>query len=173
MSSYPKWATLDRRQHLVNLFIRSRGFCVFGHKNCRIPEHHYQLFIEGLIDDWKSDDRAQRAQSWQAERKALHSLAERPYNRGQFNAIGKDIYFANQPRFYIQGIGVNPATFKPFAKVRLASSFVHLYVDLGDTRKPLSKKKRRKAIRYGKGLSGNIENQIYQLCCQAVKDYLK
>jgi len=151
MPRLPKWATADRQAHLVNLFVRSQGFCVFGHKPCPYPHHHYELFIEQLIKDWKAEDRATRQAEWEAERKALHSLGERRYPlRGQFSAIGKDIFYADQPQYYIEGIGISGLTFRPFAKVRLASSFVRLHIDLGDSLKKVSKNKRRKALRYGK-----------------------
>jgi len=170
---YPKWATPDRQSHLVNLFIRSRGFCVFGHKNCLIPEHHYEIFIEDLITDWKEDDRQQRLAELREGKKRLHRLDQRSYPlHGRFSAVSSDIFHDNQPIFYPLGMGINALTFKPFAKVRLGSSYVNLYVDLGDTLKPLSKSKRRKAIRYGKGLNGDIESQIYKLCELAVRHYL-
>jgi len=164
----PKWATPDRQAHLVKLFLRSQGFCVFGHKPCPYPEHHYEVFIEGLIKDWVREDRASRQAEWQAERKALHSLGERRYPlRGQFSAIGKDIFYAEQSQYYIEGIGISGLTFKPFAKVRLASSFVRLHIDLGDSLKQTSKNARRKALRYGK-LTETAQKQI----SLAVRHYL-
>ena len=171
---YPKWVKPDRQAHLVSLFLRSQGFCVFGHKPCPIPEHHYENFIESLISYWIAEDKAERQAQWLAERKELHSLGERHYPiRGRFNNISKDIFFAEQPQFYLEGLGISGLTYKPFAKVRLASSFMHLHVDLGDTLKQVSKAKRRKAIRYGKALPKDIDNQIHDLCKLAVRDYLK
>ena len=165
----PKWATPDRQAHLVSLFHRSGGFCVFGHKGCLVPDHHYENFIEDLISYWVSDDRAQKQAEWQAEQKAIHSLGERRLPlRGQFSAIGKDVFYGDQPQFYLLGLGISGLTYKPFARVRLSSSFMHLHVNLGDTLKKVSKNKRRKAIRYGK-----IDRQIQELCKSAVKDYLK
>jgi hypothetical protein len=52
MTSKLKWLTSNRKTHLVSLFVRSNGFCVFGEHNCTIPAHHYEVFIESLIDDW-------------------------------------------------------------------------------------------------------------------------
>jgi len=151
MPRLPKWATPDRQAHLVNLFLRSQGFCVFGHKPCPYPHHHYELFIEGLIKDWVAEDRATRQAEREAEQKALHNLGERTRPvRGQFSAIGRDAFYAEQPQYYIEGIGISGLTFRPFAKVRLASSFVRLHIDLGDSLKQVSKNKRRKALRYGK-----------------------
>ena len=96
----PKWSTPDRQTQLVSIFLRSKGFCVFGHHPCDIPEHHYEVYIEGLIADWKAEDRATASVLWQEERKLLHSLAERHYPiRGQFSNIAKDIYLPNNRYF--------------------------------------------------------------------------
>jgi len=171
---YPKWATPSRQNHLVSIFIRSRGFCVFGHPHCPIPEHYYDVYIEGLISDWKADDRHQDTAEWQKERKRLHSLAERRYPlRGQFSNIAKDIFFSEQPLYYLLGLGISGLTFQPFAKVRLASSYMFLYIDLGDRLKGVSKTKRRKAIRYGKALPLEVQREVEQVIRLAVRDYLQ
>jgi len=168
-----KWITPSRQYHLVAIFLKSGGFCVFGHKPCLIPEHHYSNFIEYLIADWKADDKAQATAEWQAERKALHSLGERRFPlRGQFSNISKDIFFDQQPLFYVLGVGVSGLTYKPFAKVRLSSSYVYLYVDLTNTLKGVGKAKRRKAIRYGKALPIEKQREVEQLCRLAVRHYL-
>ncbi|GAJ14562.1 unnamed protein product, partial [marine sediment metagenome] len=170
---YPQWVTPDRQTHLVRLFLDNKGFCVYGHKRCLIPEHHYEVYIEYLIADWKADDKAQRKAEWQAEREQLHKTADRHYPlSGQFSAVSKDIFFAEQPLYYLVGLGISGLTFKPFAQIRLASSFVSLYIDLGNTLKGLSKSKRRKAIRYGKPLSYDIDREIGNICKLAVKHYL-
>ena len=170
---YPKWVTPDRQTHLVRLFLDSKGFCVFGHKLCLIPEHHYEVFIECLIDDWKADDRSQAQAEWEAERRQLHRVGERQYPiHGQFSAVSKDIFFAEQPLYYLAGLGISGLIFKPFAKIRLSSSFVALYINLGDTLKGLSKSQRRKAIRYGKPLPYQIEQEVAKICRLAVRHYL-
>ena len=169
----PKWATPDRKAHLVSLFIRSQGFCVLGHKPCLIHEHHYEVFIEGLIGEWIADDRAQSEAEWRAERELLHSLSERREPiRGRFSAIAKDIFYSRQPQFYLIGLGISGLTLKPFAKIRLASSFVHLYVDLGDSLKGVSKSKKRKAIRHGKALPKATQESVDYICREAVRHYL-
>ena len=168
-SHSPLWLSDDRKAHLVKLFSDSQGFCVFGDRPCPIPEHHYQLFIEDLIADWVADDKAQRQADWDAERKQLHSFGERlePL-RGQFSSIAKEVYFSNQPTFYLVGVGVSGVTFKPFAKVRLSSGFVNLYIDLDltDRLKGLSKSQRRKALRYGK-----VTDHIRAIITEAVNHY--
>jgi hypothetical protein len=168
MANKPKWATHDRQTHLIRLFLRSSGFCVFGEPNCEIPEHHYEIFIERLIDDWQADDREQASQEWKAERLAMHALGERGLPlRGRFNNVSMDIWFDRQPLFYVENVGVSGLTLKPFAQVKLASSYFRLYVDLGDSLRNVSKNRRRKALRYGK-----IDNRITERVRQAVVDYL-
>ena len=169
----PKWATPDRRTALVKLFTASRGFCVYGHPKCPIADHHYPIYIEGLIEDWKQLDREARQAEYEAERKALHSLAERTYPiRGQFSGVSKDIYFEHQPLFYFEGQSVSGITLTPFVRVRIASTYVRLYVDLGEALRQVSKSKRRKAIRYGKLLPQAVEVQIRRKVLEAVRDYL-
>jgi hypothetical protein len=169
----PRWATPNRQAHLVRLFLDSGGFCVYGHKPCPIPEHHYEIYIERLIGDWQSDDKAQRQAEWQAERRRLHTLADRRYPlHGQFNAVSRDIFLGEQPQYYLEGVAISGLTLKPFAKVRLASSYVHLYIDLGDTLRGLSKARKRKAIRYGKALPVEIQREVDRLCNLAVRHFL-
>ena len=173
LSQLPKWATPERKAKLVELFYRSGGFCVFGHKPCDNPLHHYELFIEGVIADWKADDREARNLEYRLESIALHRLAEpkKPL-RGRFSAISKDIWKSTQPLYYIESIGISGLTLQPFVKVRLSSSFMRLYVNLGDTLKGVSKSKKRKAIRYGKPLPLAIEQAINSLVKASVTDYL-
>jgi len=168
----PKWATPDRRNFLVQLFLSSGGFCVYGHKKCLIPEHHYSLYIELLIKDWKHLDIELDNALWQAERKALHQLGGRSYPvRGQFSAISRDIYAESQPLYYLDGQAVSGLTFKPFVRVRLASSYIRLYVDLGEALRQVSKSQRRKAIRYGKPLPPTTRQAIMRKVLEAVRDY--
>ena len=168
----PKWATLDRRNFLVQMFLSSGGFCVYGHKKCLIPEHHYYLYSELLIKDWKQLDRQLASALWQAERKALHSLGQRSYPiRGQFSAVSRDIYAENQPLYYLEGQAVSGITLKPFVRVRIASSYIRLYVDLGEALRQVSKSQRRKAIRYGKPLPPTTRQAIMRLVMEAVRDY--
>lgn len=173
MATYPKWSTPNRQVALVKLFLDSGGFCVFGHRNCPIPEHHYEVYIEGLIDDWKAEDREQATLDWKAESKAIHSLGERRLPiRGRFNTISKDIFFDKQPLFYLEALGISGLTLQPFAKVKIASTYFHLYIDLGDSLRSISKNRRRKAIRYGKALPLEVEARVKKLVTLAVKDYL-
>jgi hypothetical protein len=230
-----KWASPERQAHLVELFIKSNGFCVFTNKPCQgtwerksitvciwgkfcsspvpdgtscrykpeegkpiLPCHtltvhanrfhcthgdypcskpyscHYELYTNSLVKEWIADDRAQSQAEWQAERLQLHSLGERRTPlRGMFSNIGKDIFYPRQPEYYLEGLGISGLTFTPFAKVRIANSFMRLFIDLGNALKPMSKNKRRKAIRYGKPLPKEISSQVSELCNKAVRHYRK
>lgn len=168
----PKWANPDRKNYLVELFLSSGGFCVYGHKNCQISEHHYSIYSELLIKDWQKLDKETASALWNIERKALHHTGERRHpTRGQFSAIAKDIHADSQPLYYLDGKGISGLTFTPFVRVRIASSYIRLYVDLGEALRQVSKSKRRKAIRYGKPLPLSVKQQISLKVLEAVKDY--
>jgi len=170
--SLPKWSTPERKDALIQLFVNSGGFCVYGHKKCLIPEHHYSLYTELLIKDWKQLDIELSNALWQAERKALHSLGERTFPvRGQFSAISKEIYAGTQPLYYLDGQAVSGVTLTPFVRVRLASSYIRLYVDLGEALRQASKSQRRKAIRYGKALPKSAREAVSRKVLEAVRDY--
>ncbi|MBI4215912.1 MAG: hypothetical protein HY687_00740 [Chloroflexi bacterium] len=169
----PLWATPGRQARLVSLFLESGGFCVYGERPCPHPErHHYHPYTEDLIDWWKADDRAQREAEWKALQRQIHGLGEWGPIRGQFDAIARDVYFAQQPDNYLVGLGMSGLTFKPFAVIRIASSPVNLQVDLGDTLRGMSKGGRRKAIRYGKVLPIPVQAKVDEACRKAVRHYL-
>ncbi len=168
----PKWATPDRKEKLVQLFVDSGGFCVYGHKNCLIPDHHYYQYTEFLIADWKQLDRELASALWEAEKKALHFASNRTYPlRGQYSAVSRDIQAEKRPFYYLEGQAVSGITLKPFVKVRLASTYMRLFVDLGEALKQVSKSQRRKAIRYGKPLPSSTTTAIRRKILEAVRDY--
>ena len=169
MGRYPKWVTIPRQTALVKLFSQSRGFCVFGHQLCPYPEHYYENFIEALIKDWITEDRIQRHIDWKLEQETLHRTNERHHPlRGTFSGVSKDLFLDTQPQYYILAFGISGLTLKPFAKVRLASSYVVLWVELDKlTYVNISKSKRRKVIRYHKRID-DIDSRVIE----AVKHYL-
>ena len=170
----PKWASPERQAHLIRLFIRSGGFCVFGESPCAHPElHHYEYFTDALVKDWIRDDREARAYMLKLQRMALHRMNEQGAIRGRFNSVSRNIFFDAQPRFYMEAIGISGLTFRPFAKVRLASSFTRLHVDISEPMKKVSKNRRRKAVRYSKALPVQTQTKVDSLCSKAVRDYLK
>jgi len=170
-----KWQTPIRQLHLANIlldYFQQRGWRV-DLLSGELYHPDYEARITGIVADWKADDRAKDTAEWEAESLRLHSLGEKRYPvRGRFNNISQDIFYGNQPVFYLDGLGVSGITFTPFAKVRVSSSYANLFIDLGDTLKGVSKNKRRKAIRYGKALPAPIQRSIWQVCSEAVRHYL-
>ena len=170
--STPKWFSPERRNYLVQLFLKSGGFCVFGHRPCPYPEHHYETYIEGLIRHWIASDRARDNAEWQAESRILHRTAERSQPlHGEFSGVAKDIFFADQPQYYVEGLGISGVRLNPFAKVRISSSFLRLHIDLGNSLREATKNQKRKAIRYGKPLPRYIEEKINEIIKNAVAHY--
>lgn len=171
----PKWATPRRQAYLARLltdYLAQKGWQV----DLLTGEFYHPLYearIQLIIDDWVADDRAEAQAVWKAEQRAIHSLGERSYPlRGEFSAIAKDVFFTHQPQYYLVALGFSGLTFTPFAKVRLASSFIGLHVDLDDTLRSVSKNRRRKAVRYGKALPKAIQDRVDLLCNEAVRHYL-
>jgi len=155
-------------QLYITLYRVSTGIC-YEERVSRL----YDLKCEEIIETWKAEDRAQRGAERKAEQRLIHSLGERRYPlRGQFSNIAQDIFFAEQPQHYLEGLGISGLTFKPFAKVRIASSYMRLFVELGDSLKGVSKAKKRKAIRYGKALPVEVQKRIELACSLAVSHYL-
>ena len=132
----------------------------------------YDQAIDAIVKDWVREDAVARAYLRDVESKRLHSLNEHGRLRGHFSAISQTIYFDNQPMFTVLELGIDPLTFKPFAKVRIASSMVALHIDISEALKPLSKCKRRKSIRHGKPLPNTIAEVVSECASKAVCKYL-
>lgn len=134
----------------------------------------YELLSDNAIKNWVSDDRQANQAIWERERKAIHALNERSYPlRGRFNNVSSVIFHESQPIYYLEHIGMNGLTLKPFALVKLASSNQQLYIDLGTSLRGVSKNRKRKAIRYHKPLPSQANEMVTRLVGEAVKDYLK
>ena len=169
--AYPKWATPTRRLILAQLLLsylspEHLGEWLLDLETGEIYHPEYEERQKELIEWWKEEDREERKLIREQEERELHFYPEYKPRRSLFD---RQIYLDNQPLYYVEAIGVSPFTFKPFAKVRLASSYIRLFVDLGDTLKPLSKNKRRKALRYGKI---RLTDEAQELISRAVKHYL-
>lgn len=160
--------------HVIRIH-KIRWNCAYGEYPCYKPhECHYELYTNRLIKEWVQDDRGQALAEWQAERIQLHSLGERREPlKDRFNGISRDVFYPRQPEYYLEGLGISGLTFKPFAKIQLANSYVHLYVDIENALKPVSKSKKRKVIRYGKPLPKDVSGKINEICNQAVSNYRK
>lgn len=133
----------------------------------------YEVKSETIIKDWINEDRIERLADYKAETEARHKLNYRTMPlAGTFSGIAQDIYYDNQPQYYLENIGISGLTFKPFAKLRLASSNIRLFVDISALLKPLSKNKKRKAVRYGKA-SIDFQDRLDITCQKAVNNYLR
>ncbi len=194
MRNKPDWLTPERQANIESVLLKSNGHCIAGHKIClgyfendyngKARWHcayergnpcygKYDLFasqvIERLIKDYHQEDREQAKLDYRQEQIALHGLGEHSFPmRGRFSAVSREIYSSNQPVFKIEGFGISGLTLTPFAKVKLTSSYMHLYVELGTALRPLSKNKRHKIIRYGKALPPSASKSI----SAAVRDYI-
>ena len=118
-----------------------------------IPEviRLYDLKLTHIIGDWIAEDRQAKAYERKAIARLLHTIPEVGKLRGRFSAISRDIYHESQPIYFIECLGISGLTFKPFAKVRIASSYTRLFVDLQAPLVRVSKNRKRKYLRYGKG----------------------
>lgn len=139
-----------------------------------IPEvsRLYDRVIDKLIKDWVADDRQARAYQQRLERLRLHRLPEKGNIRGRFNAISRAIFYDSQPSFYMEALGISGLTFKPFAKVRISSSYTRLHVDISEPLRKVSKNRKRKAVRYCKALPVDTQTEVDHLCSMAVKHYM-
>ncbi|GAI73181.1 unnamed protein product, partial [marine sediment metagenome] len=132
-SLLPKWATPERKLLLVNIlteYLASEGWkCDLITGEFYHPEYEARIWL--LIDYWKADDREARGFEYRLESIALHRLGEptKPL-RGAFSAISKDIWKSSQPLYYIENLGISGLTLKPFAKIRISSSYMRLHVDI-------------------------------------------
>jgi hypothetical protein len=166
----PQWSTPERRKHLVDLFERCGGYCIFGDAGCRIDEHHYSVFIEGIIDSWKAEDRERRAYEWKLEQQQIIDGTYGKYGT-TFDPVARDVFVNSRPEYYLVALGVNPFTCQRVALVRIPSTFVHLFVDVGGAVQEVSKNARRKAFRHGKIRNAALMARIDEYCQAAVRDW--
>jgi hypothetical protein len=134
-------------------------------------ECFYNQVESRLIREWSLESRQDTIALNKIETIANHKTNDRilPLH-GKYSGVSQDIYYSNQEDYFIDGYGINGITFKPFVKIRLASSKVRLFVDVSNVLKPLSKNQRHKALRY-KHINFNIQNCIDLACIQAVMDF--
>ena len=133
----------------------------------------HDVLINNAIEVWREDSRIDSIQEWQRDRRELHKLNERSFPiRGRFNNISSVIFHESQPLYYLDSIGMNGLTMQPYAKVKLASSKMYLFIELGNSLMNVSKHRRRKILRYGK-LPKEAELELIDTKIkQAVRAYL-
>lgn len=171
MSKQPQWLTPNRKAELVKLLCahlaNPEGWKLdIASGEFYNPDYLRQVKLK--VADWVDDDRY----LWTLERKAIHSLGERQYRAGQFGSVGLEVYHSNQPLYATEYIALSGLTLTPYARVRISSSFMRLYIDLADSLKGVSKNQRHKAIRYGKRLPELTRQRVAEKIRLAVRDYL-
>ena len=146
--------------------------CSYANHACYKPfESHYTQAETRLIKEFVNEDRQARLAIQKVDDIANHRTNDRTYPlHGQFSGVSQDIYFDQQPEYFIESLGVSGLNFKPFARVRLASSPIRLYVNIADMLKPLSKHAKRKAIRH-RHIPSKLYDRIDIACYQAVKHF--
>lgn len=167
-----KWVTPERQAHLVSLFNRSHGFCVWQEPVCPIEGHMYDVFIEGIIDEWQADTREDARALWKVEQRALHQDEHTSRLGRQFDSIARERFLQQQGSYYLEREGYDGLQQRRVAFVRVPSSSITLRVDVTSALRPLSKNKRRKIKRHGDTPPVEVANRIQELCRQAVRAYL-
>lgn len=148
------------------------GFCVFGDANCQVERHHYENFVNDMIDEWKADDREERSLARKAEERSLHHGDAGRFGK-RFDPVAREAFMADQPPYYLEGLGVNALTLKATAKIRLPSSNIRFFVDVSQPVKGLSKNKRRKIRRYGAATPVGKFGTVHDKCQAAIRDFWK
>jgi hypothetical protein len=181
----PRWATAVRKARLVLLWHRYGNRCLQGHRTCPDPSHYllvdgsgrthllrlYDVKSEGAIRYWVSDDAAQRMAEWKAEQARLHRAPDQHFHQGEFDNIRREKFLAEQPPYYIEALTPDALTFRPVALVRIPSTGVHLFVELGEALQRISKRARRRAVRQGQPLPPDTAAAVDKLIQSAVQDW--
>ena len=134
------------------------------------PARLYNKIAEAAIDSWKAEDRERRNYAWKLEQRQIHDGTYGRYG-GTFDPVARDVYVNGRPAYYLVGLGVNPFTYKRVALVRIPSTSIHLFVDVGEAIQEVSKNARRKAMRHGRLRNGVLMEKIDELCKLAVADW--
>ena len=173
VTTKPQWATPQRQEHLVYLFNRSGGFCVFGEELCPFGDHHFPNFMEAVIEEWKAEDREERVYLWKLEQLQIHDGTFGRHG-GRFDPVARDVYYQEQrPQYHFLGFGVSAESKKRIAVVRVPSTFIRLYVEVSEAFEgaSISRNKRRKMVRYNSQPPAHIWEKVDSLRCQAVEAY--
>ena len=128
----------------------------------------YDEVRENVIESWKAEDRERDSFEWKLEQQQIVDGAYGQYG-STFDPVARDVYMASRPEYYLVGMGVSPFTYQRVALIRIPSTHVHLFVEVGPAVQEVSKNAQRKARRYNK-LSGTLQT-IDEVCKAAVRDW--
>jgi hypothetical protein len=131
------------------------------------PARLYNKVAEACIESWKAEDRERRSFEWKLEQQTLHDGTYGKYG-STFDPVARDVFFSTRPEYYLVAMGVNAFSFDRVALIRIPSTSVHLFVDVGGAVQEVSKNARRKALRHRK-LSGALKDKIDENCKAAVR----
>lgn len=131
----------------------------------------YEQVEDEVIRHWVSDDASRRMAEWKAEQVRLHGVPDRHFHQGEFDNIRRENFLAEQPPYYIEALTPDALTFRPVALVRIPSTGVHLFVELGEALQRISKRARRRAVREGKPLPPDTQAAVDKLIQSAVQDW--
>lgn len=186
------WATPERRQVLVDIALRSQCSCTLGYQPpealyrntflagflrlklgdaldgditqsaCFKCCHHYLNYSEAVIEKWKDDDRADRAEQLRLEQQLIsHDLTG--WNQ-RFDPLTRERFMIERSPYYPEGFGVSALTFRRIARIRIPSASARLHVDLPPAK--LSRNKRKKLRR----AQINCDREVVDTLCQSAVD---
>lgn len=159
-------------KHVMSLKYKTIEYDVVQYQEldgCEVFIDRFDIQSDNLKQSWISRDKSDRYYAYQAEYDSRHNVKDRLPLKGTFNGIAKDVYYDQSPCYRVESIGISPIDFKPFVKIRIIASNDHLYVDLTDSLKGLSKNKKHKILRLNN--NGLPDQAILDACNKAVKDY--
>ena len=126
-----------------------------------------KIHLEGLIDQWKAEDRAKAQALWKRELQLMHQAPDHKGWGRRYDPVSREQFLLSQPPYYLEGVGLSGLTFKRVAKIKLPSTNLRLFVDVAKA-KVQSKNQRRKARRYGQVTANETLDEV---CNLAVKDF--
>jgi len=148
--------------------------CPENHRvgTCRFLAKHNSFAQEDeLIAYWVSDDReARRYQRWLDKRRPIVGEDFGAWG-SRFDPVQRDQFMAQRPRYYYMGLAIDALRGVPVAVVRPAGTFTALYVNVSEVLRRVSKHKKRRALRYGRGTTPESQWAIDELCERAVDDW--
>jgi len=131
----------------------------------------YGVAEERVIEDWKQEDRDIR--SFDHRLRQQHAPTGEvgrfgnivdPHRRRRYDPVEVDGFVQNQPRYYLQGYGVDDKL-RRYAKARIPGTNIVLHVDVSQSIQELSQRKRKWLRRNGieaKAATALIEDAVSQ-----------
>ena len=135
-----------------------------------IQQRLYNRIAEAAIESWKDEDRERCSYEWKLEQRHIQDGTYGKFG-STFDPVDRDVYVNSRPAYFLVGMGVSPINAKRVVLIRIASTGIHLFVDVGPAVQEIGKNARRKAMRYGKFRNGQLMEKINEMCVAAVSDW--